>query len=105
MTSGNLLTIDDVRDFFSLVLAQDADTLLRVAETDAEVEIQRTGLVFSLSGLYTLLDPEQNLPYRDFRKLLYDSTLNEELSAFDAEITVFRSTGKTATSLYCLKRS
>ena len=30
------------------------------------------------------------LAYHDFRKLLYDSTLNQELSAFDAEVTLFQ---------------
>ena len=61
------------------------------------------GFVFSLPALHSFFDPDKSIEYRDFRKLLYDSTLNQELSAFDAEVALFKSTGKVDTSLYCLR--
>ena len=104
MSAANTLTIDDVRDFFGRVLMKDAATLGRIAAAGPDIQLQPAGFVFTLPALHILLDPEEILPYRDFSKLLYHSTLNQDLSAFDAEITVFQSTGKTDTSLYCLRQ-
>ena len=102
--AGNPITIDDVRDFFAAVLARDAAALALIEAAGAELELREQGFVFSLPALHAALDPGQSLAYRDFRRLLYDSTLNQELSAFDAEVTLFRSSGKTDTSLYCLRQ-
>jgi len=103
--ADNPLAIDDVRDFFAAVLARDAAALQRIEASAGDcLELRSEGLVFSLPALHAALDPGQTLAYRDFRKLLYASTLNQELSAFDAEVTLFRSSGKTDTSLYCLRQ-
>jgi len=102
--SGNPLAIDDLRDFFAAVLARDADALRRIEQSAGDLELRSEGLVFSLPALHAALDPGQSLAYRDFRRLLYASTLNQELSAFDAEVTLFRSSGKTDTSLYALRQ-
>jgi hypothetical protein len=104
MSDDPVISIDIIRDFFRLVLTQNpaALDLINVAEDDLQLLPQ--GFVFSLPALHALLDPGQNLPYRDFSKLLYDSSLNQELSAFDAEVTLFRSSGKIDTSLYCLRQ-
>jgi len=103
MLHDNPITSDELRDFFAAVLAQDAAALQRIEQSAGDLELRPEGLVFSLPALHAALDPGQSLAYRDFRKLLYDSTLNQELSAFDAEVTLFRSSGKTDTSLYCLR--
>jgi hypothetical protein len=97
------ITSDDVRDFFAAVLVQDATALQCIEQSAGGLELRPEGFVFSLPALHVALDPEQGLAYRDFRKLLYASTLNQELSAFDAEVTLFQSSGKTDTSLYCLR--
>jgi hypothetical protein len=105
MTAEDMtIAIDAVRDFFGAVLAQDAAALDRIEAAGAELELRSEGFVFSLPALHAMLDPEQNLRYRDFCKLLYASTLNEELAAFDAEVALHRSTGKIDSSLYCLRR-
>ena len=98
------ITADDVRDFFVRVLDGDTATLQDVAATDDEIGLESGGLVFTLPALHALLDPDAALDFGAFRRLLYDSTLNEELGAFDAEVVVHRSTGKTDTSHYCLRR-
>ena len=104
MSDESAISIDDIRDFFSLVLAKNAAALDLINQADSDVQLLPQGFVFSLPALHAMLDPEQCLPYRDFRNLLYDSTLNQELSAFDAEVTLFRSSGKIDTSLYCLRQ-
>ena len=98
------IKIDDIRDFFSLVLAKNAVALDLISQADSDLQLLPQGFVFSLPALHAILDPNQCLPYRDFRNLLYDSTLNQELSAFDAEVVLFQSTGKVDTSLYCLRQ-
>jgi hypothetical protein len=104
MNDDRIITQDDIRDFFSLVLAKNAAALDLINQADSDVQLLPQGFVFSLPALHALLDPEQNMAYRSFSKLLYDSTLNQELSAFDAEVTLFRSSGKIDTSLYCLRQ-
>ena len=99
------ISIDSVRDFFAAVLVRDAAALALIEAAGAELELREQGFVFSLPALHAALDPGQILAYRDFRKLLYDSTLNQELSAFDAEVILLQSSGKVDSSLYCLRRS
>ncbi len=104
MSDEVAITQDYIRDFFSLVLARNAAALDLINAAEADLQLLPQGFVFSLPALHALLDPGQSLVYRDFRKLLYDSTLNQELSAFDAEVTLFRSSGKIDSSLYCLRQ-
>ena len=104
MNEDATITIDEIRDFFCLVLGRNAAALDMINAAEADFQLLPQGFVFSLPALHAMLDPEQCLPYRDFRNLLYDSTLNQELSAFDAEVTLFRSSGKIDSSLYCLRQ-
>jgi hypothetical protein len=103
MNADATIAIEDIRNFFCLVLTQDVAALDLINVAEADVQLLPQGFVFSLPALHTVLDPDKSIEYRDFRKLLYDSTLNQELSAFDAEVTLFRPTGKVDTSLYCLR--
>jgi hypothetical protein len=104
MNDDATITIDIIRDFFFLVLTQNPAALDLINTAEDDLQLLPQGFVFSLPALHALLDPEQNLAYRSFSSLLYDSTLNQELSAFDAEVTLFRSSGKIDTSLYCLRQ-
>ena len=103
MSDEAAITQDDIRDFFSLVLAKNAVALELISQAGSDLQLLPQGFVFSLPALHAILDPDQCLPYGEFRKLLYDSTLNQELSAFDAEVTLFQPSGKVDTSLYCLR--
>jgi hypothetical protein len=98
------ISIDEIRDFFARVLTEDAAVLALIDDCAESLQLLPQGLVFSLPALHALLDPDANLTYAEFRELIYNSTLNQELSAFDAEVILFKSTGKTDTSLYCLRR-
>lgn len=104
MTADSNINIDQIRDFFAQVLAKEAAALDLISQCGADLQLLPQGFVFSLPALHNLLDPSQNLAYREFRELIYNSTLNQELSAFDAEVSLFQSTGKTDTSLYCLRQ-
>jgi hypothetical protein len=104
MSDESAISIDEIRDFFGLVLVKNAAALDLINAAEADLQLLPQGFVFSLPALHALLDPGQNLAYRDFSKLLYDSSLNQELSAFDAEVTLFRSSGKIDSSLYCLRQ-
>ena len=103
MSDDPIITINYIRSFFGLVLSKNPAALDLINAAENDLQLLPQGFVFSLPALHAMLDPEQCLPYRDFRNLLYDSTLNQELSAFDAEVTLFRSSGKVDTSLYCLR--
>jgi hypothetical protein len=98
------ISIDQIRDFFAQVLAEDAAVLALIDDCAENLQLLPHGFVFSLPALHALLDPDANLTYPEFRELIYNSTLNQELSAFDAEVIPFKSTGKTDTSLYCLRQ-
>jgi hypothetical protein len=104
MMDDHTITKDDIRDFFGLVLAKNPAALDLINAAEEDLQLLPQGFVFSLPALHALLDPGQNLGYREFCKLLYDSSLNQELSAFDAEVTLFRSSGKIDTSFYCLRQ-
>jgi hypothetical protein len=104
MSDDATITIDYIRNFFALVLAKNPAALDLIIAAEDDLQLLPQGFVFSLPALHALLDPEQTLAYRDFSKLLYDSSLNQELSAYDAEVTLFRSSGKIDTSLYCLRQ-
>ena len=97
------VAMDEVRELFTAVLAKEADTLARIDAYGAELEIGPEGFVFSLPALHGLLDPGCRIEYREFRKLLYASTLNEELAAYDAEVILQYSSGKIDSSRYCLR--
>jgi hypothetical protein len=103
MMADTDISIDQIRDFFARVLAEDAAVLAVIDDCAENLQLLPQGFVFSLPALHTFFDPDKSIEYRDFRKLLYDSTLNQELSAFDAEVTLFRPSGKVDTSLYCLR--
>ena len=104
MSNDATITIDHIRNFFGLVLAKNSAALDLINAAEEDLQLLPQGFVFSLPALHALLDPGQKLVYHDFSKLLYDSSLNQELSAFDAEVTLFRSSGKIDTSLYCLRQ-
>ena len=91
-------------DFTAQVLAGDPVALNRIDEFSGDLERLPQGLVFTLPALHALLDPGQTLEYREFRNGLYASTLNQDLSAFDAEVVAFESSGKVDSSRYCLRR-
>ena len=96
--------IDEIQTLFKQVLARDADTLRRIEAVPDGLELHGDGLLFTLPALHAFIDPGSAVDYHRFRQQLYQSSLNQSLSAFDAEVVVLQSTGKVDNSRYCLRR-
>ena len=91
-----------VLDFFKLVLAREPKCLAQIGHRD-DVRFEGDVLVFSLRGLWRLLETDAEKDFSVFRRRLFASQLNRQLSAHNARIEVYRNTGKVATNEYCLR--
>ncbi len=90
--------------FFSKVLERDEDTLNLISSFHGEVGFieNNTVLVFSLNGLYKLLCEDKVPSYSKFRKIIYNSTVNEVLQKLGAKLDIHQSSGDVDGSLYKL---
>ena len=94
---------ETLREFFEAVLRHDSETLARIESGPADARIEQQQFIFSISALMGLLDPHGETEAKTFRKLLYTSELNRELRERGAQISIYHSTGKVDSNLYCLK--
>lgn len=71
-----------------------------------DIYIENNSLIFSLLALYDFVNQssEEKIPYQEFKRQLYQSTLNQDLKSHGAQIVVHHSTGKLETNLYRLER-
>ncbi|MFT5220451.1 MAG: hypothetical protein ACI9LO_001777 [Planctomycetota bacterium] len=97
------MNIDQTRQFFEQVAAQDADTLCRIDASKRDISMREGVLVFSLTGLHAFLYPGKGDEFAAFKTMLYASELNRQLRDKGNEIVLYRSSGKIRSSLYCLK--
>jgi len=95
---------DPVLAFFVAVLQENNQTLGIINTSATEVEFVDGELVFSLIGLQDCIDSLSIMTRREFRQLLYGSTINQQLSAYGAELVVYDAQGKVDKSRYRLKR-
>jgi len=91
-----------VFSFFTSILEANPDTCQAVEHSEACIYFERGDLVFSLEGLHQFLVGSSGITYQAFRKMLYASTLNQDLAELGGKVVVFRSGSKVDTSLYCL---
>jgi hypothetical protein len=98
-----MLNHETLREFFEAVLREDSETLARIEASPANTRIEQQLFIFSISALLELLDPRGETELKTFRKLLYTSELNRELRERGAQISIYHSTGKVDSNLYCLK--
>ena len=98
-----MLDSDKLRNFFEAVLHHDEKTLRRIEAGPTDARIEQQQFIFSIAALLELLDPDGDIELKAFRKMLYTSELNRELGEKGALITIYRSTGKVDSNLYCLK--
>ena len=94
---------DPVLAFFVAVLQENSNTLRQINASAAELEFVDGELVFSITGLQDCIDSLSTLPRREFRQLLYGSTINRQLSAYGAELMVYDAQGKVDKNRYRLK--
>lgn len=98
-----MLTSDKLCIFFEAVLRHDAKTLQQIEAGPADARIEYQQFIFSIAALLELLEPDGKTELKAFRKMLYTSELNRELREKGAQITIYHSTGKVDSNLYCLK--
>lgn len=98
-----MLTSDKLCIFFEAVLRHDDKTLQQIEAGPADARIEHQQFIFSIAALLELLEPDGKTGLKAFRKMLYSSELNRELRDKGAQITIYYSTGKVDSNLYCLK--
>ncbi|MEZ5523661.1 MAG: hypothetical protein R3E62_01655 [Pseudomonadales bacterium] len=93
-------------NLFRCFLAQDDSILNLIKASHGDIFVEEGRLVFSLHALHELFNQtcKEKISYQDFQRQLYQSTLNQDLKAYDAQVMVHHSTGKVETSLYRLER-
>ncbi len=90
--------------FFVHVLKKDTATLLTVNHFQGDVFIteDNSNLVFSLHGLYQMLTPQEIINYKSFKKIIYQSNINEILQQQGCKIDLYQSNRKIDDNLYQL---
>ncbi|VAX01835.1 hypothetical protein MNBD_GAMMA22-169 [hydrothermal vent metagenome] len=98
---------DIVLNFFVKIIKQDIETLNRInlLNTELYFDTETNYLVFSLPALHQFLNDQLQLSYLEFRKIIYQSSINTDLSQSAAKIEVHQSSYKVNTSLYVLSRA
>ena len=93
-------------DFFLGVLAKEPAVVSRIELFQEPLYFEGGSMIFSLTALHEFLSQssEDKIDYADFQRQLYQSTLNQDLKAHDAQVVVHHSTGKVETNLYRLER-
>lgn len=91
-----------VLNFFIAILKESPQTLARVRSFDGELGIESGQLRFSLAGLKAFLFSDRSITDQDFQRLLYASSLNQDLARSGGRVDVFESHGKLAKNYYCL---
>jgi len=98
-------------NLFLAFLAHETSVIDQINAYQGEVYIEPDTLIFSLADLFDCLQSfnmsessEDRVGYKDFQRLLYQSTLNQDLKAHGGQVVVHHSTGKVETNLYRLER-
>ena len=95
---------DIVLSFFVAVLQENHEILSQINCSEADLTLVEGELIFSLAGLQACIRGLTDLSFSDFKQLIYNSTINQQLSAYGAELSVYESRGKINQNRYRLKR-
>ena len=90
--------------FLTKVLEKNEDLLSQINCSDEDIGFVDDDLVFSLTGLQASIDELAGLDHSEFRRIIYHSTINQQLSNCNAQLVVHESTGKVDKNRYRLKR-
>ena len=94
---------EDIFKFFIRLIDLEPILLSRINNSKREIFYENGSLIFGLSGLYNIYDPNELTSFKSFKKKLYSSGLNERLAPLGYKISIYKSTGKIETSLYMLQ--
>ncbi len=95
-----------VLNFFIKILNDDAATfdLIHAFNNELYLEKNTKCLVFTLPALHQFLNFDLRISYLEFRKIIYQSTLNTDLMPFGAKLVIHQSSNNVDSSLYRLLR-
>ncbi|WP_455223199.1 hypothetical protein [Kaarinaea lacus] len=93
--------------FFTQILQNDGKVLERISLFEGSMSFDRESgnLMFKLSDLHELLQENIKVDYPAFRKLIYQSNLNEELNKLGGRIEIHHSAGKVDDNIYRLVKT
>jgi len=90
--------------FFSEVLNEVPELLVRINESSMGIYFEKGRLVFDLTSLYEFIFSSDELSFMEFKKLLYGSELNKQLMAEGGKVVLTDNRGNVNKSLYGLER-
>jgi len=91
--------------FFLSVLAKETQAANRIELFQGQLYLEGDSMIFSLEAVHEFLSrfSDETMDYPEFQKLLYQSTLNQDLKAHGGQVVIHHSTGKVETNLYRLE--
>lgn len=91
--------------FFKQVAKKDKVLLKKLHERQC-FKVEQEGLCFTLPDLYSFLqhqdDVFSDIDYKQFRQLIFNSTINKNVKLYGAEIIITDNQGKVDKSSYAL---
>lgn len=96
---------DMLKEFFSHIAKKDPN-LINKLKTQKCFSISEAYWQFTLPNLFTFLQKinllNENTPYDQFRRALYNSPINESIKRYNAEIQIEKNKSKVDHSIYIL---
>ena len=96
----------DILKFFKRVLDCDSEILRLINSCQDQVFLEHDSqcLIFSLPALHQIVTLDQQLSYHQFRKMLYQGSLNDDLKSLGGKIELHESNKTVDDSLYKLNQ-
>ena len=95
---------ESVLAFFVAVLQENNKILSQINCSAADIIFVDGELVFSIDGLQDAIESLSALSRSEFKRLIYGSTINQQLSVYNAELVVYEAQGKVDKNRYQLRR-
>ncbi len=99
---------DDILALFSSLLQGDADLVKALKEQGGDIRVLEREWHFSLPSFFSVIQCVYphfgQLDYSAFRKLLFDSPVNQYLKGAGWQVSLKENHGKADLNIYCLAR-
>ena len=103
------LIVERVVSYFLAVFQPDVTSTISPFTPESPIGLLDSNFVFSLQALYDVLFVKKKnngrlsrIEFRTFRKAIYASNINQQLSKQGCQLLVYKSKGKLADNLYQL---
>jgi hypothetical protein len=96
----------NIFNFLIQILQRDVAILKQIETFEGDVYFGTNSIVviFSLPGLYQILNMQDQINYSEFRQNLYQSKLNSQLGKHAAKVDVYQPATNVDKTLYYLER-